>query len=98
MIVSKKFRNKETGEIKTQVNIFELKNYEEVEEVMVYPAYGELYSSLKDCLEGFKIPFETKGKYKAPEPTIHFKANVDKEQLQKLVTCAECTGGFVEVK
>lgn len=29
---TKKFRNKKTGEIKTQLNIFELKDYEEVKE------------------------------------------------------------------
>ena len=31
-IETKKFRNKKTGEIKTQLNIFELKDYEEVKE------------------------------------------------------------------
>ena len=31
-ITTKKFRNKKTGEIKTQLNIFELKDYEEVKE------------------------------------------------------------------
>jgi len=32
MITQKKFKHKETGEIKTQLSIFELKNYEEIEE------------------------------------------------------------------
>jgi hypothetical protein len=30
VIKTKKFRNKKTGEIKTQLNIFELKDYEEL--------------------------------------------------------------------
>ena len=32
VIASKKFKHKRTGEIKTQLNIFELKDYEEVKE------------------------------------------------------------------
>ena len=32
MIKTKKFKNKKTGEIKTQINIFELGDYEEVKD------------------------------------------------------------------